>query len=73
MAMQLMSRSEFENELRKAGLEPTEILTRTGRLWRTSDGQYISVPAHSETYPDSVLEELLRRVGKLYRQPTKLH
>ena len=69
MAMRLFTREEFQNELRRAGLEPTESTTRTGRLWRTKDGQFISVPEHTNTYPDSVLESLLRQIGRLYRAP----
>ena len=72
MAMRLFSRDEFQNELRRAGLEPTDFTTRTGRLWKTKGGQFISVPEHAGTYPDSILEDLLRQVGRLYRAPDEL-
>ena len=69
MAMRLFSREDFQKELRRAGLEPTDFVTQTGRLWETKDGQFISVPEHTDIYPDSVLEDLLRQVGRLYRPP----
>ena len=69
MAMRLLSREEFQGELRRAELEPTDITTLTGRLWVTKDGQFISVPEHADIYPDSVLEDILRQVGRLYRRP----
>ena len=66
MAMRLFSKEEFWSELKHAGLEPTEILTKTGRLWKTKDGLFISVPETEEQYPDSVLESVLRIVNQLY-------
>ena len=71
--MRLYSRDEFEAELRERGLEPTDITTKTGRLWRTRDGKVIiSVPNPSPTtgkYPDSILDRLLEQLKKLYEPP----
>ena len=67
MAMRLLSQEEFDAELRKAGLEPTDITTLTGRLWRTEDGRLISAPVYDGKIPDSVLDQLLRRIDKLYQ------
>ena len=66
MAMRLFSKKEFQSELERAGLEPTETLTKTGRLWKTKDGLFISVPETEDQYPDSILESVLRIVSHLY-------
>lgn len=67
MAMRLFNKRDFQAELRRAGLEPTSITTTTGRLWKTKDGLFISVPEIEDTYPDSILEAVLRQVGLLYK------
>ena len=71
MAMRILTREEFQFELRKRGLMPTKVKTDTGRLWRTDRGQIISVPEHAETYPDTVLDALLEQIGKLYSPPNE--
>ena len=66
MAMRLFSKEEFYSELKRAGLEPTDTLTKTSRLWKTKDGLFISVPETEDRYPDSILESVLRKVNQLY-------
>ena len=67
--MRMIPAEEFFQELRKRGLEPTEIRTKTGRLWKDGRGWYVSVPEHADTYPDSVLDRILERIGQLYVPP----
>ena len=67
MAMRLFDKEAFQAELKRSGLEPTSITTTTGRLWKTKDGLFISVPEIEDTYPDSILEAVLRQVGLLYK------
>ena len=67
MAMRLLSQEEFDAELRKVGLEPTDNTTLTGRLWRTKDDRLISAPVYDGKIPDSVLDQLLRRIDRLYQ------
>jgi hypothetical protein len=67
MPARLYTREEFEFELEKAGLVRTDRRTRTGRLWRTPNGRHISVPTHADCYSDILLDDILRRVGRLYR------
>ena len=43
-ATRLLSKEEFGSELELPGLEPMETHTKTGRLWKTRDGSFISVP-----------------------------
>ena len=71
MAMRIYSREEFFAELKKRGLMPTQVQTYTGRLWRTDSGQIISVPEHSDSYPESVLDMLLEQVDMLYHTPNQ--
>ena len=69
MPMRFFSQEQLHEELRKAGLRPTDLKTLTGRLWETDDGQFLSVPEHSDSYPGWVVDDLLDRVGRLYRPP----
>ncbi len=71
--MRIFSAEEFYEELKKRGLEPTEIRTKTGRLWKDGKGWYISVPDHGDSYPESVLDRLLEQVGKLYHSPDEFN
>lgn len=66
MAMEMLSRERFREELNKAGLSPTDTMSQTSRLWSTADGQLIWVPESEGPIPDSVLGALLLQVGKLY-------
>ena len=66
MAMEMLSRERFREELNKAGLHPTDTTSQTSRLWSTAEGQLIWVPESDAPIPDSVLEALLRQVNKLY-------
>ena len=68
MAMRFFTLEEFEDELDRAGLERTDIITRNSRLWK-KDGYFVSAPRHPGHYPDSVLEGVLRQAGRLYYQP----
>ena len=69
MAMRIFSKKEFQAELERAGLSRTDSATTTSRLWRAPNGQHVSVPDHDGPYPDSILEDVLRQVGRLYRKP----
>ena len=66
MAMEMLSRERFREELNRAGLSPTDTMSQTSRLWSTADGQLIWVPESEGPIPDSVLGALLLQVGKLY-------
>jgi hypothetical protein len=68
-AMRLFPQADFDAELRKAGLEPTDTYTagKSHRLWKTKDGKFVTAPCHGGPYPDHVLDDLLRQVGRLYR------
>ena len=69
MAMRLYTRDEFEEELKKHGLQKTEFVTDTGCIWKTSDDKFIAVPNVYDDYekiPDCVLDELLKCLGQLY-------
>lgn len=69
MAMRILLKPDFEKELERAGLERTNITTATSRLWKAPNGVHITVPDHADEYPDSVLEDILRQLGLLYRRP----
>jgi len=71
MAMRMLPAHEFYEELKRRGLEPTDILikSKTHRLWKDGRGWYISVPEHSDEYPDSVLDRILEQLDKLYHSP----
>jgi hypothetical protein len=69
MAMRIFKKIEFEKELERAGLVKTDQATATSRLWRAQNGQHIFAPEHADEYPDSILEDVLRQVGLLYRKP----
>ena len=67
MAMRLMSRCEFEKELRKAGLVPTDKCSVKGRIWTTQNNKKAMVPNNkNNNIPDFVLERVLREVSRLY-------
>ena len=67
MAMRIFTLAEFEAELARAGLEKTGETTRTAAIWKTPNGKAISAPIHSNEIPDFVLEDILRKLGLLYR------
>lgn len=67
MAMQIMSRDQFEQQLRSAGLTPTNKLSRTGRIWEDGNGAVVMVPNVQDGIPDSVLDRVLEQVNLLYR------
>ena len=67
MAMKLMDKESFEQELKKAGLEPTEHRIRKYRVWKTDDGKEVLVPETNKKLPDSTLDRILSQVNRLYR------
>jgi hypothetical protein len=68
MAMRLLTKQEFEQELERAGLVKTDLVTATSRLWRAPNGRHMTIPDLCQ-YPDSILEDVLRQLGLLYRKP----
>ncbi|MDH5573261.1 MAG: hypothetical protein OEY89_15980 [Gammaproteobacteria bacterium] len=71
MAMRLFSKAEFEQHIQKQwGLTPTEIVTKTTKLWKTSDGLYISIPnlKKAETYPDYLLDVVISQIKEIKSQ-----
>ncbi|MYF27549.1 MAG: hypothetical protein F4169_01540 [Gammaproteobacteria bacterium] len=66
MAMELMSRKRFEEQLKKAGLNPTEHESDLGQVWKTDDDKFVLVPKLVGKTPDWVLDDILDRVGRLY-------
>jgi hypothetical protein len=69
MAMRIFEQTEFERELERAGLVKTDQATAMSRLWRAPNGRHIFAPEHADEYPDSILDDVLRQVGLLYRKP----
>ncbi|MCY4184616.1 MAG: hypothetical protein OXD45_04785 [Rhodobacteraceae bacterium] len=61
-----MSRKRFEEQLKQAGLSPTEYESDLGRVWKTDDGKFVLVPKLTSKTPDWVLDEVLNKVGRLY-------
>ncbi len=66
MAMELMSRERFENQLRRAGLFPTDNTTGLCKIWATEEGCFVSVPELEEDIPDWILDDILKKVEKLH-------
>ena len=66
MAMRIMNRDEFEQQLKKNGLQPTNKESVKGRLWEDSNGNCVMVPNIKNKIPDSVLDRVLEVVDRLY-------
>ena len=67
MAMELMKVDRFYDQLRKAGLSPTEHNHKHGEVWQLNDGRCITVPHVNEPVPDWVLDKILGKLGLLYQ------
>lgn len=71
MAMRLYTKAELEEELTNLwNLTPTETVTATQTFWRTPRGNLVPFVTleDNETYPDSLIEELLKRVAEIDSQ-----
>ncbi|MGE0278754.1 MAG: hypothetical protein AB7R40_25430 [Nitrospiraceae bacterium] len=69
MAMGLYSRAEFEEDIRSRwGLEATDQVTATARLWKTSGGHFITIPIQ-ETYPDYWLDVVKKCIEDSVKKP----
>ena len=67
MAMRLLQEDELHTKLKAAGLKETNEALSTSRLWDAGDGQFVWVPRREDgQYPDWILEDILRKVGRLY-------
>lgn len=73
MALRLYTKEEFETELREQlGLDRTETVTDTSRVWKTKKGFHvlvplsgIEIPEQGERYPDSWLAGIYKEVTRL--------
>lgn len=68
MAMRLFKGSEFEAELKRHGLTPTEFKTEHLRLWKNDQGAMFFLPM-GDGIPDYVLDRVLEKLNKLYQFP----
>ena len=70
MAMRIYSAADFEAELKKMGLQPTDYRSKHIRVWVTADGHQRSVPDFRPNgrYPDWILDDILSFV-KLQVRP----
>ena len=67
MAMRIMNKNEFEQQLKNAGLKPTRKTSKKGRLWEGVDGQLVMVPKIGKNgIPDSIADRVLEEVNRLY-------
>jgi hypothetical protein len=66
MSMRLYSKADFEAELRKYGLSPTEHKTDILTLWVSDKGMSIFVPHDQDMYPDYMLDTILAMMNRLY-------
>ena len=65
MSLRYYSEAEFEEELKTTwGLTPTETVTKTTKLWKTSDNLYVTVPLHGngDKYPHYYLGEVAEQI-----------
>ena len=65
--MRILSRAEFEEQLRQAGLTPTDERSEIGRMWQADNGETVLVPDLPDGIPDFVLDRVLEEVNRLYR------
>ena len=68
--MRMVPISDFYSKIHEQGLEPTEVLTITGRLWKHDSGFYISIPTDHDEFPQLLLDRLLRHLEKLNNLPS---
>jgi hypothetical protein len=61
----VLTKVEFEAELKKYGLRQTHYFNGAVRLWRKSDGQLVPIPEFDE-YPSYILERVLIEIGMYY-------
>ena len=66
MSMRLYSKADFEAELRKYGLSPTELRTDILTLWVSDKGMSIFIPHDQDMYPDYMLDTILAMMNRLY-------
>src|SRR6185295_4234430 len=66
MSMRLYSKADFEAELRKYGLSPTEHTTEVLTLWISDKGMMIFIPHNQDIYPDYMLDTILAMMNRLY-------
>ena len=61
------SQAEVEVYLRSLELEPTEVVTATGRFWKsTRTGRHVQVPEPYDCmYPEFILRDLMARLEEL--------
>lgn len=70
-AMRLYTREELEKELtHKWDLNKTDEITETQQFWKTPGGNFVPfVKMNDEDrYPDSLLDDLLRRMSEIDSQ-----
>lgn len=61
----MLTKKEFEDELKRYGLKPTERAECNTRLWEREDGALYSVQEF-EQYPRYILEKFLEENGLYY-------
>ena len=67
MAMRIMNKNEFEQQLKNVGLKPTRKTSKKGRLWEGVDGQSVMVPKIGKNgIPDFIADRVLEEVNRLY-------
>jgi hypothetical protein len=66
----VVSKEEFESELRAAGYTATNRTTKTGAFWKSKTGKHLLVPYDYEgMYPDFILKDVRARMLVCSRDP----
>ena len=66
--MRLMQKADFYEELKKHGFAETEYKTEESTLWYHEESKrHFTVPHYMGEISDSILDEYLRAVGRLYQ------
>lgn len=73
MALRRYTRAEFEEELQsKWNLTPTDVRTATAMIWRTPNGQHLSVPCTPDDegrIPGYYIDLVAQRLNELGENP----
>lgn len=69
-AMRLMSKADFHKALIKHGFAETAEKTSENTLWHHAESKrHFTIPHYMDEVPDSILDEYLQAVGRLYHLP----
>jgi hypothetical protein len=70
MPVRVLTVGDVQNHLKEKGFTETNVTTNTGTFWRSECGNHVLVPfPDGDVYPDFILEELIKVVGKIIPRP----